>query len=192
MDRRAVGKDLALDVARCDDLFGDLLEHGIIADLEVDMIHQTLKSRWILEELTHEKMISDFRATSVTVSAGTAPRALRGSPRDSVLLVYTSGCAPVDESLFCRFLDMPRPMEPSPIQPTCDEVMFTSCCVIHAREGGRLVSSRQLLSISHKCQERLEEGIPIKCASMNIHCYLVYFYLLIGMSLLCYHPTLYT
>lgn len=167
MHRRAVGKDLSLDVARCDDLFDDLLEHGIIADLEAGQTHQTLKSRWILEELTHEKIISDFRATSVTVSAGTAPNALRGSPRESVLLVYTSGCAPVDESLFCRFLDMPRPMEPSPIQPTCDEAMFTFCYVVYSRESERSGSSKESLSMSQKCQKRSREGIHIMSASTN-------------------------
>lgn len=44
--------------------------------------------------LTQENMMSDFFATSVTVSVGIAPSAFNGSPRDSVRFVYTKAGAP--------------------------------------------------------------------------------------------------
>lgn len=64
-------------------------------------------------------MISDLLASSFTVSIGTAPSSFNDSPLERVLLVYTKVGEDTLIKYFCRFLDIPMPIEPSPIHPTC-------------------------------------------------------------------------
>ena len=120
MDSRAVNVDFALYITRGDDLVGRFSKYSIVTDL--------LPVSFLLvsggQKHTQEKIISDLLATSFTVSTGMAPSAFNDSPRERVLFVYNMDGADVEVKYFCRFLDMPMPIEPSPIHPTCVPAIF--------------------------------------------------------------------
>lgn len=116
MNSRTIDIHLAANASGCHDIVSDLLKNRIIADLKERLMRLYLR---MAEALAHEKIISHFLATSLTLSTGIPPNAFNESPRDRVRLVKINGGAAELERYFWRFLDMPIPIDPRPIHPSC-------------------------------------------------------------------------